>query len=499
MTEDFANQVLELSEEVMDSIPTWDGEKALSKTEKPLPAMKTAVGQYATAMQVVNPRKITAVTSRVLQEAKLAGDQFYYGWSVKTKQGMRRIEGATIGLAMCIARNFGNCALDVGIDSETPTHWVIKGVFVDLETGYTLPRLYRQRKTQSMGMDDQDRQEDIVFQIGQSKALRNAVLQAMPTWLTTQAVSAAKKAVRDGIGGNLKVSIADAISYFQENYGVSVERIERALGGKSADMWTAEDIVNLKGMASALKEHRVSAAELFPMENKIETHGGEVSHLAEETQKKQTSHRQEETHEEEASQEPQETHEGEASHFVQETQSQKASQNLKETHGREATQGVQETHEKQAPPTSAQTQHKQEMSTEDWKALYSRRKGSGFKVWVLENAQLVSTAPVAIQLDVVQKWNRFYEEPFPSGIVSEAVYKPKSAPAEPRQETPMPSPTAPAYNGVNTTKDNDISSEKFLVECPLTGEMHDVAVDCGFCEDRTRCDHWKNWKQSQQA
>ena len=36
---------------------------------------------YTTAMQIIKPRNLAVVQERVLQEASIAGDEFYYSWS----------------------------------------------------------------------------------------------------------------------------------------------------------------------------------------------------------------------------------------------------------------------------------------------------------------------------------------------------------------------------------------------------------------------------------
>lgn len=223
--------------------------------------------QYTTAISVQQHRSLARVVANVLEEANLAGEDFYWGWHVRQKQkdGSYKkvwIDGASIGLANCVARNWGNCATDVVPIDENGTHFMLKAFFVDLETGYNGSRLYRQRKKQTIGMKDLDRQEDIVFQIAQSKVIRNVVTNAMPRWLIKQAVQKAQEAVRKGIGENLSIARSNALRYFMSE-GASQERIENAMSRK-ADEWTPEDIVMLRGMRTAFEEGRVTIDELFP-------------------------------------------------------------------------------------------------------------------------------------------------------------------------------------------------------------------------------------------
>jgi hypothetical protein len=258
-----------LDPEILGNIKPFSGEMMPMETgsDKILgegKALQKVETGYTTAVVVQNPRSLSRVVSNCIEEAELAASSFYYGWEVKGKSGKGWIEGPTIDLAMCVARNYGNCAIDVN-RTETPTHFMMKGVFIDLETGFTCPRLFRQRKKQSLGgkmARDTDRMEDIVFQIGQSKAVRNAIIKAMPSWLIEKMIEKAKESVRRGVGENLAEVRAEVLRFFKQ-YGISQERVEASIG-KEADMWSADHIVNLRGMASALKEQRISADELFP-------------------------------------------------------------------------------------------------------------------------------------------------------------------------------------------------------------------------------------------
>ncbi len=256
-----------LQPEVLDKIKSFSGtgeemnavQKALSEGK----AIQRVQTPYTTAVAVQKARSITKVTANVLEEAKLAGASFYYGWTAKKANGgAEKIEGPSIDLAMCIARNYGNCAIDID-DEETTSHYIFRGAFIDLETGFTCPRLFRQRKKQNIGMKDQDRAEDITYQIGQSKVIRNCIVRATPAWLVDQAIETAKTAELAKIKPeNIAISRARSFDFFRQ-YGVTQERIEAKVGRKLDD-WTAQDIVDLRGMGTALKEGRVTALELFP-------------------------------------------------------------------------------------------------------------------------------------------------------------------------------------------------------------------------------------------
>jgi hypothetical protein len=256
-----------LTPEVLNRIQPFYGEPtATDRIIERGDALQQVKTGYTTAVSVQKRREISRVTANVLEEAQLAGSAFYYRWEVFDRQKGRKvpIEGPSIDLAMCIARNYGNCAIEVE-STETPTHYMMRGIIIDLETGFTCPRLFRQRKSQNLGCKmDTDRQEDIVFQIGQSKAIRNAIIKAMPSWLIDKAIDTAKQSELSSIKPeNIHIARAKVMNFFS-GYGIIQDRIE-AKTGKRMDLWTAQDIVDLRGSATALKEGRVSPDELFPI------------------------------------------------------------------------------------------------------------------------------------------------------------------------------------------------------------------------------------------
>ncbi len=261
-----------LDPEILNSIKPFNAEE-ISKPAQLVAegmALQQVKTSYTTAIAVQKPRTFSRVVANVLEEAALAGSSFYYSWPVKNKKTgqITKIEGPSIDMAMCIARNYGNDAIEIEV-TETPTHYIFKGIFVDLETGFTCPRLFRQRKNQSLGMEDSDRAEDIVFQIGQSKAIRNAVLKAMPEWLVAKAIEVAREAELKRLRPeNMALARAKIIQFFS-GWGVSQEDIEKKLGRK-VDSWGPDDIVELRGIATALKEGRVSAKEVFAPETQAE-------------------------------------------------------------------------------------------------------------------------------------------------------------------------------------------------------------------------------------
>jgi outer membrane biosynthesis protein TonB len=222
---------------------------------------------YCTAVAVQKKRSSSKMIAEVLEEAEQAGSTFYYRWEVENRRKGTRdvIIGGSIDLAASIFRAYGNCAMDLDCN-ETNTHYFFTAIMIDLESGMSWPRMFRQRKSQAIGKFDQDRQEDIVFQIGQSKAMRNAILSVMPRWLVDRAIDVAREAEIKRLSGhqNLALARAEMLKYFSK-LGVTPERVEARLGKKIGDT-TAEDLADLRSLAGAIKDRMTAVNEAFPVE-----------------------------------------------------------------------------------------------------------------------------------------------------------------------------------------------------------------------------------------
>lgn len=223
--------------------------KTLVKTEIP----------YVTALQVQKPRDIDQVIDAIKRECEFGGDDLYYGWTLQRgKSAGKKIEGGSIGLATSLARAYGNVWIPVTMQ-ETEEAFLFTATFIDLETGFNLQRIFRTDRTGDIpGEYEPARKEDIKFQIGQSKAIRNVILNGgIPRWLVNSAVKWAKDAVINNITKEgLAKATANAIDFFAKN-GIKEKDLIDYIGAPKTN-WTAENIAHLRGIAQRLKDEDIS-------------------------------------------------------------------------------------------------------------------------------------------------------------------------------------------------------------------------------------------------
>lgn len=240
------------------------GQAPMLAPRQPSPALDEAMANIVTAQKVAVKRDMGAIMRTVQTIAAAAGQKFYYSWSVNDRANNRQslVEGLGIKGAMAVATCYGNCRVDAVIAQETQSHVTFAARFVDYETGFTLTRLFQQRKGQNTGMKDKDRAADLVFQIGQSKAIRNVIIQALPI-LCEEAKDSAKSALLDRIAGNPEAARTAILSRL-DDLGVDNNRVERVIG-RTVAKWSAQHMARIWAELTAIQDGLADADDLYPI------------------------------------------------------------------------------------------------------------------------------------------------------------------------------------------------------------------------------------------
>jgi len=237
-------------EEIYTSIPV-----------QPLMQTKT---RYSTAVSVVRPRSLRDVERRCIEEASIAGSDFYYSWA----QGGETISGLSVSAAQAMARNFGNCVVESTV-AETPSAYIFSAAFIDLETGFNISRDFRQNKKSPKSKSGKDiytgdRGADIIFQIGQSKAIRNVILNAMPSWLVSKVHQKAKENISEKI---TRMGVKDATARIlkkADSLRIPLANIEYHYGRSSS--WDVETLIKISSGIRAIENGYDDISSVFPLD-----------------------------------------------------------------------------------------------------------------------------------------------------------------------------------------------------------------------------------------
>lgn len=223
---------------------------------------------FIVAQHVPVKRSYASLRQRMAALASAAGHRYYYGWEVKDKRTGRKtwIEGPTIKLANDLAREFGNCSVDVRAQDHG-TYWIFYARFVDLETGSNYARAFQQRKSQSMGMEDNARATDIVFQIGQSKAIRNVIVNVLQTF-ADEVLEAAKNSLLKRIGDNVEGAKKWILGEL-ERLAIDRKRVE-TIYGRTAENWTVPNMAKIYAELQSIADGMMMADDVYPVDAKPE-------------------------------------------------------------------------------------------------------------------------------------------------------------------------------------------------------------------------------------
>jgi hypothetical protein len=237
--------------------PTQPGPQGHALT-RPTAGIQPILG----AQHVAVYRDEAKVLQKLSALAAAAGSDWFYRFPVRTKDGGQDwIEGPSIKLANDIARIFGNCAIEVR-ELDVGDAFVFYARFSDIETGFSMERAYRQRKSQrAMATRDYDRQLDIAYQIGQSKAIRNVIVNSLQIY-ADYAFEQARNSLVEKIGKDLdgwRKRTLEGISRMP----VGLARVERVVGRPAKD-WLASDIAQVVAQMRAIADGMATADETFP-------------------------------------------------------------------------------------------------------------------------------------------------------------------------------------------------------------------------------------------
>lgn len=229
---------------------------------------KTAVAMQnfiMSAQPVARARNPAQLMQRLKTLCKMHGERFIYSWQVWDNQNKRYIDitGPTVKLTNVLAREYGNLLTGIVHVEDQGTHWLLHAAVCDMETGYNYIRPFRQRKGQDTGMKDKDRAEDIVFQIGCSKAIRNAISNALEEWKDYMMEECDAHLIEWVQKAENQERLQNFIDGTCEKHGIHIKQIEAVIGRPRAE-WTARNKVRvmteLRGVADGLSNPQ----DLYP-------------------------------------------------------------------------------------------------------------------------------------------------------------------------------------------------------------------------------------------
>ena len=214
--------------------------------------------QIATAKQY--PRNLARVLNNIetlaTMDVETAASCFY----VLRRQG-KVIEGPSVRMAEIIASSWGNLRVQARIIGNDGKFITAQGVCHDLESNYAASVDVKRRITDKNGRTYSDDMQVVTGNAACAIAMRNAVMKVVPSALIKKVLTKAKK-VSLGESMTLENSRQNMMQYFAK-VGVDEKHILDYLSVSKVDEIDIDMVVELRGLANAIKEGTTTVKETF--------------------------------------------------------------------------------------------------------------------------------------------------------------------------------------------------------------------------------------------
>jgi hypothetical protein len=214
--------------------------------------------QIATAKQY--PRNLARVLGNIetlaTMDEEVAGSCFY----TLRRQG-KVIEGASVRMAEIIASSWGNLRVQARIIGNDGKMITAQGVCHDLESNYAVSAEVKRRITDKNGHTFSEDMQVVTGNAACAIAMRNALFKVVPAALVKKVIDKAKK-VSLGESMTLETSRAKMLQYFK-TIGVEEKQILDYLSIEKVDEINIDMVIELRGLANAIKEGTTTAKEAF--------------------------------------------------------------------------------------------------------------------------------------------------------------------------------------------------------------------------------------------
>lgn len=206
------------------------------------------------------PRNIAKVLNNIETLATMDEETAASCFYILRRQG-KVIEGPSVRMAEIIASSWGNLRVQSRIIGDDGKMITAQGVCHDLESNYATSTEVKRRITDKHGKTYNEDMKTVTGNAACAIAMRNAVMKVVPAALIKKVLNKAKL-VSIGESISLETSRANMLAYF-EKLGVDNQHIFDYLSVEKIDEIDIDMVVELRGLATALKEGTTTVQETF--------------------------------------------------------------------------------------------------------------------------------------------------------------------------------------------------------------------------------------------
>ena len=200
------------------------------------------------------------------QDKETAENCFY-----ALKRDGKVIRGASIRLAEIISNCYGNLRASARIIANDGKLVTAQGLCCDLENNVAYSVEVRRKITNKEGKPFSEDMQVVTSNAACAIAIRNAVFKCIPLALTSRVQDKIKQ-VMMGEEKDFATIRKNAVDYF-EKQGVGVKNILALFEKKSVEELTREDVFDLRGIATAIKDGDTTIEQAFSVAPKSNPFG----------------------------------------------------------------------------------------------------------------------------------------------------------------------------------------------------------------------------------
>lgn len=214
--------------------------------------------QIATAKQY--PRNLAQVLNNIETLATLDEETAESCFYVLRRQG-KVLEGPSVRFAEIVASSYGNIRVAARIISNDGKKIVAQGICHDLESNYAVSSDVTRRITNKDGKTFSEDMQVVTGNAAMAIAMRNAIFKVVPSAIFKRIIAKAKQ-VSLGQSLSLQEMRSKMMSYFK-TIGVEEKQIFDYLSVTKADEIDIDMVVELRGLANAIKEGTTTLKDAF--------------------------------------------------------------------------------------------------------------------------------------------------------------------------------------------------------------------------------------------
>jgi hypothetical protein len=187
-------------------------------------------------------------------------------------RGGKAITGPSVHLAKIIAQVWGNMRVEAKVVNIDNQHTTSESVCWDLESNLAIKTQVKRSIVGRTGRFSED-MITVTGNAANSIALRNAILSVVPRGVINKVYKSAKQAITGDVSDEAKLiakrkKVVDAL---KDTYAVKEDEILRAIGKAAVEHITADDLVVLIGIGTAIKDGDTTIEQAFRPIKQAET------------------------------------------------------------------------------------------------------------------------------------------------------------------------------------------------------------------------------------